>query len=256
MTYKTITAHNEKVLARLVSTEIPTKGKFKDLTGQVFGRYTVVGYAGQDKNREIYYWCQCECSSPEKLVLAKILRNGKAKSCGCYSREIHTTHGLWNDPWYVIAQDQQQRMTNPNDKDYHNYGGRGLKFGEGMETIEDRILFYREFFGPAPPEGMEVDRYPDNDRGYAKDNVRLATKKENNDNRRDSHGYKGTPTYDAWRTMNHCHKGEVCERWLDFKNFLEDMGEKPEGSRFTRIDKTKPFSKENCYWRISRKQAA
>ena len=147
-------AHNEKVLARLVSTEMPTKGKFKDLTGQVFGRYTVVGYAGRNKHGNSYYWCQCGCGSPDKLVKATALKIGHTISCGCYSREIHTTHGLWNNPWYSIACDQQQRMTNPNDKDYHNYGGRGLKFGEGMETIEERILFYQEFFGPAPPEGM------------------------------------------------------------------------------------------------------
>lgn len=40
----------------------------------------------------------------------------------------------------------------------------------------------------------------------------------------------------------------VCDRWEDFKNFLEDMGEAPAGFTIERRDNNKGYNKENCYW--------
>lgn len=70
------------------------------------------------------------------------------------------------------------------------------------------------------------------------------------------------PTRKAWQGMiNRCYtttnkdypavggKGiKTCESWKDYKNFLADMGEKPDDTIFTRYNLQGDFCKENCYW--------
>lgn len=61
----------------------PRKGK--DLTGQIFGRWTVLQYAEKSK-----YTCRCICGV-EKDVCSRELKNGESKSCGCLIRDLSQT---------------------------------------------------------------------------------------------------------------------------------------------------------------------
>lgn len=64
----------------------------KDLTGQVFGKLTVIeqveDYVSPSGDRRAMWSCQCSCGNPErKITLGTNLTRGYTQSCGCYSRE-------------------------------------------------------------------------------------------------------------------------------------------------------------------------
>jgi len=80
-------------------------------------------------------------------------------------------------------------------------------------------------------------------------------------------GWK-SPTYISWehmkyritkpdkRTKKYYKDKTICESWMKFENFLENMGERPEGFELHRIDNSKGYYPNNCEWKEKSKHVA
>ena len=66
-----------------------------DLTGQRFGRLTVLGRDGTKKycfDTTPTWRCRCDCGK-ECIVLGRNLRSGATRSCGCLRVEVSRENG-------------------------------------------------------------------------------------------------------------------------------------------------------------------
>lgn len=57
-------------------------GKIIDITGQKFGKLTVIENVGKIDGRRYHWRCICDCGN-EKILEGSVLRSGNTKSCGC-----------------------------------------------------------------------------------------------------------------------------------------------------------------------------
>lgn len=69
----------------LVFVEKPVRKNFKDLDKKIYGRLSVIGYAGKNKNGDSSWYCKCECGRVTRVV-GTLLINSNTKSCGCQRR--------------------------------------------------------------------------------------------------------------------------------------------------------------------------
>jgi hypothetical protein len=68
--------------------KIVSMNKVEDLTGQKFGRWTVISIQRIVKNNHsrVFWLCRCDCGN-EKVVAARTLKSNQSLSCGCLKKE-------------------------------------------------------------------------------------------------------------------------------------------------------------------------
>ena len=159
-------------------------GKTANLSGRKFGRLLVVSFAGiLASNRRINWNCRCECGT-EISVQAKKLTSRHTLSCGCLMREKAAErfykHGRTTSPEFNSWSSALGRCTNPKNKSYKNYGGRGITM---CARWRDSFENFLTDMGARPSPSHSLDRIS-NEGNYEKENCRWATKKTQSNNRR------------------------------------------------------------------------
>jgi len=128
---------------------------FNDLTGNKYGRLTVVGLSARKSGRKSYWVCECECGK-QHLGRSDSLKSGYLQSCGCLKKEQDRenltknhrhkeSHTHLHNTWLGM----KARVSNPNNKSYSRYGGRGIMM------CDDWFNSYESFRNWAKQNGYE-----------------------------------------------------------------------------------------------------
>lgn len=137
------------------------------MLGTKVGLLKVLEDTGRTTTRgSTIYLCLCECGSLKEFSQAKL--EGRRGSCGC----------LISTPTYVSWQTMWQRCTNPHNKDYRYYGGRGVSVCGRWESYSNFV----DDMGRRP-SGCSLDRV-NSDGNYEPANCRWATTAEQARNRK------------------------------------------------------------------------
>jgi len=202
-------------------------GKFIDLTGQTFGKLTVISRAEnviRSSKPAIMWECVCECGNT-KNIQSQSLREGKTKSCGCIRHKDISgqVFGYLTAIKYI-----------------------GIKNKNPLWLCDC-------------PCGNSINA--------TSNHLRSGDTKSCGCYKSEVHGTHGmcnTPEYNTWDGMkqrcsnpNHesfNHYGgrgiKVCDEWVNsFENFIIDMGKKPSANHsIERINNNENYHPSNCKW--------
>lgn len=173
-----------------------------DLTGQKFGRLTVIRFDHSQNGRK-YYLCQCDCGN-SKTVSSHSLKSGNTKSCGCLHKEIlvqrnkdNRIHHPESERLLRIWRAMLHRCYKETDEHYDYYGGRGIKVCDDWHDFEN---FQNWALANGYTDDLTIDRV-DGDKDYCPENCSWTTMTVQNNHKSDTKWltYKGkTQSLSDW----------------------------------------------------------
>lgn len=171
--------------------------RYIDLTGQKFGRLTVIKKVeATTKNKGRATWlCQCECGNT-KRVLGQNLQNNHVRSCGCLSSESKAKrtykHGYHGTRLYRTYTDMMRRCHNPKEPWFQSYGAKGITVCK--EWYKNPKAFCDWAMDNGYKDDLTIDRI-DGTKGYSTENCRWVDFTIQSYNKplssRNTSGYKG-----------------------------------------------------------------
>ena len=114
-----------------------------DLVGMRFGRLTVEERVENSIHNAAQFRCKCDCGN-YTIQSSNALRTGHTTSCGCQRKEktsawmkkYNTKHGESRSRLYIVWHGVRQRVENPHNDRYKDYGGRGITICEEWTDFE------------------------------------------------------------------------------------------------------------------------
>lgn len=228
-----------------------TPSNFKDLTGQRFGKLTVVCRA-ENKNKMTRWHCKCDCGN-EKDIYAVNLSRGLTSSCGCFHNEDLSARRIVD-----LTGQRFGRLTVIERAENH---GRQTYWKCRCDCGN-----FKEVNGAKLKNGHTKSCGCLQTKRIVKSNIQRNPHK--------THGMSDTRLYRIYKKMyrrcyrpqtkyyeNYGGRGiEICQEWLGehgFENFAKWALENGYADNLSidRKDNDKGYSPDNCKWSTAKEQA-
>lgn len=173
-----------------MTTYIPIKGRAANLANATFGNLVALGPIRKGPDGRIIWLCQCKCGSTTEVRSCHLI-SGHTQSCGCQGSrmtagERFSTHSLGKSREYKSWAHIVQRCTNPNNRAFGRYGGRGITVCDEWRHSFQAFYDYVSALPNSGQRGYSIDRI-DNDGNYEPGNVKWSTQTEQARNKRSNH---------------------------------------------------------------------
>ena len=191
-------------------TEQMQKSFYADRIGIVYGCFEVTDVKyDTDQKRQLWTLRCVHCGFVKQTYNGKDYAKGKNHGiCKCqHTKKLYSEKPqkikkakMQDHPLYCRWESMKSRCYRKSDKDYPNYGGRGITMCD--EWRYDFWAFADWAMENGYRDGLTIDR-KDNDKGYSPDNCRWITRYEQNQNKRN------IPLYDGMTLPDWCLEHDV-----------------------------------------------